>query len=251
MVKFGLQLYTVRKEAALDFPGTMAKVAAAGYQGVEFAMYHGLSAAAVSKGVRDSGLEIVASLLKWGALEDAAEASVEYCALIGSPAVTSGGVTERPILSADEWRRIADRFNFLGELCKQHGMRFMYHVHGNEFEDVPGGRGMAVLLDTCDPTLVGFEPDTFWLTYAGVNPAEFLRLYGDRCSHVHFKDMGDSVTKRFVEVGTGIIDMPDVVREAKKRNASWFVVEQDAVRMPVMESIALSLRNLRKLAKGN
>ena len=37
--KLGLQLYTVRTEMEKDFEGTLAKVAAAGYQEVEFAGY--------------------------------------------------------------------------------------------------------------------------------------------------------------------------------------------------------------------
>ena len=39
--KFGLQLYTVRDLMQADMPGTLAKVAAAGYKEVEFAGYFG------------------------------------------------------------------------------------------------------------------------------------------------------------------------------------------------------------------
>ena len=41
--KIGLQLYTVRDACEKDFPGTLKAVAAAGFSGVEFAGYWGLS----------------------------------------------------------------------------------------------------------------------------------------------------------------------------------------------------------------
>src|SRR5215218_5348180 len=45
--KIGMQLYTVRRELAKDFEGTLAKVAALGYREVEFAGYFGHKAAEV------------------------------------------------------------------------------------------------------------------------------------------------------------------------------------------------------------
>lgn len=36
MLKIGLQLYTLREELEQDFEGTLRKVAALGYKGVEF-----------------------------------------------------------------------------------------------------------------------------------------------------------------------------------------------------------------------
>lgn len=38
MLKVGLQLYTLREELEQDFEGTLRKVAALGYTGVEFSI---------------------------------------------------------------------------------------------------------------------------------------------------------------------------------------------------------------------
>jgi len=43
--KIGLQLYTVRDQMKLDFESTIARVAQAGYQEVEFAGYYNRSPA--------------------------------------------------------------------------------------------------------------------------------------------------------------------------------------------------------------
>ena len=47
-IPIAVQLYSVRDDSAQDFFGTIAKVAAMGYEGVEFAGYHGKSAAEAS-----------------------------------------------------------------------------------------------------------------------------------------------------------------------------------------------------------
>jgi hypothetical protein len=39
------------------------------------------------------------------------------------------------------------------------------------------------------------------------------------------------------------------MREGKKHGAEWFIVEQEAFDIPPLESIAISLRNLRRLAE--
>src|SRR5438046_7503756 len=51
--RIGLQLYTVRHEMEKDFAGTIAKVAAAGYQEVEFAGNFGGKAPAEVKAMLD------------------------------------------------------------------------------------------------------------------------------------------------------------------------------------------------------
>src|SRR2546425_3866867 len=54
--RIGLQLYTVRHELEKDFEATIAKVAAAGYQEVEFAGYFGKSPADVKALLDHHGL---------------------------------------------------------------------------------------------------------------------------------------------------------------------------------------------------
>ncbi|HKG19323.1 MAG TPA: hypothetical protein VKB00_06260, partial [Candidatus Limnocylindrales bacterium] len=50
--QIALQLYTVRRLAAVDLPGTLARVAAAGYESVEVA------------GIAESDLDRLAALLR-------------------------------------------------------------------------------------------------------------------------------------------------------------------------------------------
>ncbi len=55
-IPLALQLYTLREDAAGDFPAVLRTVAAIGYKGVEFAGLHGMKPADVRKILDDLGL---------------------------------------------------------------------------------------------------------------------------------------------------------------------------------------------------
>ena len=57
-IPIALQLYSVRQDCAKDLPGTLAAVAKMGYDGVEFAGYHGRSAAELRKCAMTLGLKV-------------------------------------------------------------------------------------------------------------------------------------------------------------------------------------------------
>ena len=54
--RIGLQLYTLREELSQDFDDTLARVAALGFQEMEFAGYYDRSAAEIKKALDDNGL---------------------------------------------------------------------------------------------------------------------------------------------------------------------------------------------------
>ena len=56
-IPIGLQLYSVRNDCAKDLPGVLRAVARMGYEGVEFAGYHGRSAKELRQLLDDNGLK--------------------------------------------------------------------------------------------------------------------------------------------------------------------------------------------------
>ena len=56
-IPVGVQLYSVRNDAAADLPAVLAKVKEMGYDGVEFAGYYDHSAADLRKMLDETGLE--------------------------------------------------------------------------------------------------------------------------------------------------------------------------------------------------
>jgi sugar phosphate isomerase/epimerase len=250
MGKFGLQLYTVKEDAARDFYGTVARVAQIGYEGVEFADYFGSPAAELHRVLQDNHLEVAGSVAQMEVLEQGLEAAIEYARIIQCPALICPWLREE-LRTASGYARIADRFNHFARLCHNNGMGFLYHIHGYEFQDLGGKNGMGILAACTDPALVAFEVDVYWVEHGGIDAVEFMKQYGARSPYIHFKDMKDKVHMHDTEVGAGAIDMAGVMREGKRHGATWYIVEQEQFDMPPMESVTISLRNLKSLAEKN
>jgi sugar phosphate isomerase/epimerase len=247
MGQLGLQLYTVREETAKDFLGTIRKVAQTGYQGVEFAGYFGTRAGELKKTLDNAGLKVAGSTVQWAVLIDGLEASIEYCHLIDSPAIVCPWIPEEMRQSLEGFKKIVDRFHYFGTKCAENGMRFMHHIHGFEFEPIGGTCLMDYLLEYCDPKLVNFEIDVYWVEHAGVDSVQFMQKHAARCPYIHFKDTKDKKNFHDTEIGEGAIDMPAIMRLGKAHQAEWFIVEQEEFDIPPLKSIEISLKNLKKM----
>lgn len=238
-----LQLYTVRAEAQADFAGTLGRVAEIGYPAVQLAGYGGLPADALKRLLDELNLGVAGAHIGWERLEGALEEEVEYNAQLGNHDLICPILP--PARRADESavRAAAAALNAIGERCRRLGARLSYHNHAFEFERFGDRTGMEILLDETDPALLLWEPDVYWIAYAGEEPAAWLHRYAGRCPLVHLKDMTAGEQPTFAEVGEGIIDFQPIF--AATAGAEWYVVEQDTCARPALESAALSLRHLR------
>ena len=137
--------------------------------------------------------------------------------------------------NADSYKRMADNFNEIGQRVKGFGLQFCYHNHAFEFGKTDDTTPLKLLLAT-DPTLVGWEMDIFWVSVAGQDPVELLRSHGDRIPLLHLKDKAKGTPVQynenvphsdFKEIGSGVIDIPAVLKEASRAGVKHYFVEQD------------------------
>lgn len=247
-IPIGLQLYTIKDETAKDFLGTVRKVGEIGYDGVEFAGYFGASAADLKKTLMESNLRVAGTHLNTTILRNELAANIDYCKTIDCPTILcpSFRVEER---TADFFKGMADFFNEVAQTCKTNDLGFAYHIHGHEFIDFDGKSGMDILFENTDSSLVFYELDTYWVEKAGVDALSLFKAYANRCSFIHFKDMKDRVDWHDTEIGDGMIDVAGIIAASGDSAVEWYVVEQEAFDMPPMESIAVSLKNLRRMTQ--
>lgn len=247
----GLELYTVGEPLTKDPSGTLKKIAAIGYQEVEVSGFANLTPAALRKLIDDVGLKCPAAHLQFGfketakVLEEAKALDVPYAAssilLPASDAPAAGGMggvmAKLNSLTADDFKRIAERANHIGEETKKAGVQFGYHNHTHEFRDLGDGKtGYSILLAETDPALVQFEADCGWMTTAGVDPINYFQKYPGRYRVIHIKDfpVGTKVTTTMgpggphpTELGRGHIDYKPILAVAKRTGVEHFFVEQD------------------------
>jgi sugar phosphate isomerase/epimerase len=244
-----LQLYTVRDDQAADFEGTLRKVAGIGYRAVEMNGYGGMSAADLKALMSDIGLQPVSTHIALNLLENDAEAALTYARDLGCAYAVCPFLPRERRGDAASYRALGQVLSMAGRKARDLGLGFAYHNHDFEFERLDGQYALDILFGATDPDLVGSEFDVYWAQYAGVNPAEYIRKLGRRCTLVHLKDMAADADRSFAEVGEGTLDFGAIIAAAEDAGAQWYIVEQDrSYHRPALDAVRLSLENLR--AKG-
>ena len=146
-------------------------------------------------------------------------------------------------------------FNHAGEVLAQHNIKFFYHTHGYEFQPYQGGTLFDLLMRETNPKFVRFQMDIFWIVHPGQDPAKLLEKYKGRWDLMHLKDMrkgtqtslltGHTDVTNDVALGAGQIDLPSVLRAAKKAGVKWYFLEDES---PTSEQqIPESLRYLKEV----
>jgi sugar phosphate isomerase/epimerase len=243
-IPISLQLYTVREETEKDFIGTLEKVAAIGYKGVEFAGYGGLSAIELKAALDRLGLKASGSHVSVDLLKNNLDEVLEYNIAIENKYIIC------------PWDKFEDRaeilekavfYSAVAESCREKGLQFCYHNHAHEFVKFDGEYILDTIFNQTDSKLVQSELDVYWVSYAGVDAIEYLKKLSGRCPLVHFKDMEDSEDRIYTEVGNGVIDFNTITHIAEKGGVEWFVVELDNCKRPSLESVRISFENLKKI----
>lgn len=250
----GIQLYTVRDEVK-DLPGTLAKIAQAGYTQVELfgyskRQYFGHSIKETAALLKKNGLtspsghymlpDFLNTDYNWESwkevIEDANMLGHKYIVI---PYLDDKHRDEKTI------KLLAEHLNKGGELAKKAGMLAGYHNHNFEFEKLNDKQTRYdYLLKNTDPRYVKFEMDIYWVKYAGQDPIALFKKHPGRFPMWHMKDMEKEKQGndpgQTCEVGKGIIDWKAIYAYRKLAGLEYLYVEQEQYRHPVFECIKTS-----------
>jgi sugar phosphate isomerase/epimerase len=250
--EIGLQLYTVRDLLKVDFEGTLRRVAILGYSEVEFAGSLGSDVSRTRKLLSRLGLTAPSLHLDYATLRDNAQASFEIAHLLGSRFVVCPWLDPSVRQTADDWKRICDDLNKIGELASRSVLTLAYHNHDFEFAQLPGGiQPYDVLLSRTDNRFVKFELDVYWATKGNLDSTRVLRSHPSRFPLVHLKDMAEDGST--TELGRGTIDFARILEAASPSGVEHVFVEQDVSTDPLrsIETSIAFLRNQPHLSHGS
>jgi hydroxypyruvate isomerase len=242
----GLQLYTVRKAMQSDFDGTLKRVAAVGYKEIEFAGLFGHPAADVRKVLDQLGLSAPSMHVPFETMSLGWNAVLDDAHRLGCRYVVVPSIPDSLRTSIDDYRRVAESFTRGAEAAAKAGMGFAYHNHAVDFKPLDRKLPFDVLLEATDPSLVRIELDLYWIARAGYDPLRYFNRWPGRCKLIHVKDSLGAPDHRMTEVGSGIIDWPNLLASARAAGAEHFFVEQDDAMKP-LDSIAASFSYLSQL----
>jgi sugar phosphate isomerase/epimerase len=245
--QIALQLYTVRRLAADDLPGTLRAVAEAGYRAVELAGLPHIPSADLARLLRDNGLRPVAAHESLDSLRADIDAVTDRMRELDCPRVIVPSLPEVDRHSPDAVRHVAAELGQYARTVAEEGMRLGYHNHAVEFARLDGTTTWDVLLQELPPE-VELEIDVYWAAYAGRDPATEIRAAGDRVRLLHMKDLVADPDPRDAPAGQGTLPFADIVAAGTAARVEWYIAEQDEPR-DALADIATAFRNLSGLAR--
>ena len=262
--KVGLQLWSVRGAMQEDFVGTLAKIADAGYDQVEFAGYYDREPAEIKSLLDSLGLEAPASHVGYNLLSgDNLQVTIDAAKIIGHKTLIMPSLPrlprppqpqaeegqrrrrQRQPMTRDDVLKIAAIFNEVGQACAEAGLEFGFHNHQAEFALIDSTEIMFdILLQETNPDLVDFEMDLGWAIAAGADPLAYFEKYPGRFKYLHVKDM--NAENESVVVGAGTIDFAAIFAASEKAGAEYFIVEYEGREDPI-GSVAASVKYLKEM----
>ncbi|EMR01181.1 Inosose dehydratase [Cesiribacter andamanensis AMV16] len=228
---FGIQLWTVKEHMAKDPRETLRQLASYGYTQIESfegqqGMFWGMSNREFKSYMDELNMALVASHCN---VKEGLEAKAAQAAEIGMAYLIDP--YEGAQKSLDDYRRMADRFNQYGEICRKNGLRFAYHNHEYTFVEQEGQIPQNILLENTDPALVDFELDMYWIGVGGMDAAQHLQEHKGRYKLGHVKDrLRDAAPDEknaSTELGTGSVNYSSLLAQAKASGMEYFFVEQE------------------------
>lgn len=217
-----IQLYTLRNYGNIE--QQLALAAAAGYQGVEFAGYHGLTAEEMKALLDKYNLLAISTHHGLTELESKLDDIIDYNLALGNTRIV---VPSASANSGPEWRAIGERLNALGAKARERGVTIGFHNHAGEITQVYDGKmALEWLFEGTDPENVHVQIDLGWAYAGGADLVELIKKYEGRILSVHVKDMIGG--RQANAIGEGEIDWATVLETTHTIGGTqWYIVEHD------------------------
>jgi sugar phosphate isomerase/epimerase len=234
----GLQLYSLRHLFEKgDVGGTLAMVRGWGFTDVEAAGTYKLAPSDFAALVKKAGLRITSTGADFNLLAKDVGGVIKEAQAFGAQQVMCAWIPHKGLFSRGDVDKAVPVLTSVGRAMRDAGLRFLYHVHGYEFQRGPDGTLFDALAKQTEPGVVDFQMDVFWVVHGGGNPVELFAKYPGRFPSTHLKDMrkgtkigeptGDAPDDTSVVLGQGMVDIPGILRAANKAGAKLHFIEDE------------------------
>jgi sugar phosphate isomerase/epimerase len=251
----GLQLYSLRADAAKNVDMALDEAHDFGFKYVELAGTYNMTPQQLRAALEKRGLKAVSAHYPYSKYKDDPESVAKEAKELGLKYAGCAWADHTGAYTLDQAKQTVEVFNNAGKVLAKHGIRFFYHCHGFEFAPNGNETFMDYLIQNTDPKYVAFEMDIFWVFHPGQDPAKWLEKYCGRWELMHVKDMrqgtergkftGGTDVKNDVAIGAGMINIAETLKEAKKCGVKYYFIEDESP--SVKEQIPVSLKNLSEI----
>lgn len=248
-IPVALQLYSVREDCARDLLGTLEAVAEMGYDGVEFAGYHGRSADELRRILDDLGLKVAGTHTRINTLlGDELKRTIEFNRVLDNRFLIVPLLPEEMRNSRTSWLNAADLISEISGKVKPEGMHVGYHNHWAEFEPIDGVFPWDIFFKAASPDVV-MQLDTGNAMHGKISSNEVLRIlkrYPRRALTVHLKEFSPKNDRALI--GEGEMQWKKLFSLCETTGGTeWYIVEQETYAYPPLECAKRCIENLRKM----
>ncbi|WP_288427325.1 TIM barrel protein [uncultured Spirosoma sp.] len=252
----GVEAYTYRHMFPKDVAATLDTIKALGFTEMEGGVPQGLTADAYRKMLDQRGIKMPATGAGYEQIVADPMSVVTMAKALGASYVMVAWIPhQKGNFTLDNAKKAVADFNRVGKILKDNGLTFCYHDHGYEFQPYQNGTLLDYIIQQTDPRYVSFEMDILWTQFGGGDPVALLIKYGNRWKLMHLKDLkkgikgdltGGTPPENDVVLGDGQLDMPAILKAAKKVGIRHYFIEDESNHedVQVPKSIAY-LRNLK------
>ncbi|MDF2431064.1 MAG: hypothetical protein JWP44_695 [Mucilaginibacter sp.] len=251
----GVQSFTYRN----SFPNGVAKVLdsikALGITEMEGPNPKNISPEEFKKLLDERHITMPSTGVDYNLIAKSPEDVIKLAKTLGAKYVMVAWIPHGKTFTIDDAKKAVDDFNREGKILKDKGITLCYHNHGYEFGPYLDGTLFDYIVQNTEPKYVSFEMDMLWAFHGGADPAALLDKYRDRWKLMHLKDIrkgvendltGGTDTKNDVALGTGQINVPEVLMMAREIGIQHYFIEDEspnhAAQIPVTIAYIKGLR---------
>lgn len=244
------QLYTLRDftKTPADIANTLKRVKQIGYDTVQLSALGKIDPKELANILKGEGLICAATHTPPDRLKNETQAVLDDHHLWGCKYTAIGGFLP-PDPTAADWQNFIADFSATVRKFAGTGLAVGYHNHAHELARYDRKILLQTLISDL-PKDAWFEIDTYWITYGGGDPAQWIRNVAGRVPCLHVKDMivTPKREQRMAEVGEGNLNWPAILPAAKAAGVEWYIVEQDETYgIDPFDCLATSLKNLKAM----
>ncbi len=257
-IPIGLELWSVRHDLKADPLGTLKKIKAMGYEGVEFAGAYEYAAADVRQWLDETGLVCCGWHTAYPLVQDdQLEATIEYNKIIGNTRIIVPSIPGNLRQTKADWLALARRFDALAAKLAAHGMMTGYHNHHVEFAPLEGEAPWETFFGATGQG-VAHQIDTGNCYRGGGDPVALVKKFPGRSNTVHLKpytfslDTPDDPKAPFgPAIGEDETPWADFFAACESVGGTqWYIVEyeSDAIADKIV-AVRKNIEALRKMGK--
>ncbi|HYG37433.1 MAG TPA: sugar phosphate isomerase/epimerase [Cytophagales bacterium] len=252
----GIQAYTYRNSFPNGIIETLDTIKSLGITEMEGGIPDGMAPDSYRKLLDERNIKVPSTGADYNDLVKNLQEVIKIAKILGASYVMVAWIPHDKTFKFEDAKKATEDFNRVGKILKENGLTFCYHIHGYEFSPYKKGTLFDYIAENTNPEYVSFEMDVLWAFHGGQDPAKLLKKYGKRWKLMHLKDLkkgvkgdftGSTSTENDVALGTGQIDIPSVLKAAKKIGIKHYFIEDESnrVSLQVPQTIAY-LKSLKE-----